>query len=298
MGVVIDGVEGNLPLNIDEIQKEVDRRRPQSPFSTQRDEQDRVKVVSGVFNGLTTGTPIAILIENTQQRPDDYEALKDVYRPGHADETYEARYGIRDYRGGGRASGRETVARVAAGAVAKQILKEIGVSIETRIVSIHGSDHDFEEQMKEAVSKGESVGGTMACVVKGLPMGVGEPVFDKLDACIAHAVMSIGAVKGIEFGSGFSCNGMYGSESNLQCNAGGILGGISNGDDIEFKVAVKPTPSISRPQPMKTRNGEVIEMAIDGRYDACICLRIGPVIEAMTAMVLVDQLYAKNARLR
>ena len=297
MGVVIDGVEGNFPLDMAALQREVDRRRPgQSEFSTQRREQDRIKVVSGVFQGRTTGTPIAILIENEDQRPKDYEALKDVFRPGHADETYEARYGVRDHRGAGRASGRETVARVAAGAVAKQILRSKGVSIGTRIVSIHGSNVDFDKELEAAKAIGESVGGTVECTVKGFPKGIGEPVFDKLDACIAHAVMSIGAVKGIEFGSGFSCGGMYGSESNLAENAGGVLGGISDGNDIVFRVAVKPTPSIARPQTMRARNGGTIEMAIDGRHDVCICLRIGPVIEAMTAIVLLDQLYARTGR--
>lgn len=297
MGVVIDGVEGNFHLDMAALQREVDRRRPgQNEFSTQRQEQDRIKVVSGVFQGRTTGAPIAILIENEDQRPKDYEALRDVFRPGHADETYEARYGVRDHRGAGRASGRETVARVAAGAVAKQILRSKGISIETRIVSIHGSTVDFDKELEEAKAIGESVGGTVECTVKGFLKGIGEPVFDKLDSCIAHAVMSIGAVKGIEFGSGFSCDGMYGSESNLAENAGGVLGGISDGNDIVFRVAVKPTPSIARPQTMKTRNGGTIEMAIDGRHDVCICLRIGPVIEAMTAMVLLDQLYARTGR--
>lgn len=297
IGAVIDGIESNLPLDVGRIQKELDRRRPaQNEFESQRKEQDRIEIVSGVFEGRTTGTPVAILIRNTDQHSKDYENLKDVYRPGHADETYEARYGVRDYRGGGRASGRETAARVAAGAVAKQVLESKGIAIESRIISIHGRKENFDEVLEEAKRKGESVGGVLECTVKGMPKGIGEPVFDKLDAYIAHAVMSIGAVKGIEFGSGFSSELMYGSESNLPCNADGILGGISDGNDIGFRVAVKPTPSIAKPQPMKTRDGGIREVEIEGRHDVCICLRIGPVVEAMTAIAVLDQLYARTGR--
>lgn len=297
IGAVIDGIESNLPLDVGRIQKELDRRRPaQNEFESQRKEQDRIEIVSGVFEGRTTGTPVAILIRNTDQHSKDYENLKDVYRPGHADETYEARYGVRDYRGGGRASGRETAARVAAGAVAKQVLESKGIAIESRIISIHGRKENFDEVLEEAKRKGESVGGVLECTVKGMPKGMGEPVFDKLDAYIAHAVMSIGAIKGIEFGSGFSSELLYGSESNLPCNAGGILGGISDGNDIGFRVAVKPTPSIAKPQPMKTRDGGMREVRIEGRHDVCICLRIGPVVEAMTAIAVLDQLYARTGR--
>ena len=297
IGVVIDGVESNFPLDIGRIQSELDRRRPaQNEFESQRKEHDRIEIVSGVFEGRTTGTPVAILIRNTDQHSKDYENLKDVYRPGHADETYEARYGVRDYRGGGRASGRETAARVAAGAVAKQVLESKGIAIESRIISIHGRKENFDEILEEAKRKGESVGGVLECTVKGMPKGIGEPVFDKLDAYIAHAVMSIGAIKGIEFGSGFSSELLYGSENNLPCNAGGILGGISDGNDIGFRVAVKPTPSIAKPQPMKTRDGGIREVGIEGRHDVCICLRIGPVVEAMTAIAVLDQLYARTGR--
>ncbi len=297
IGAVIDGIESNLPLDVGRIQKELDRRRPaQNEFESQRKEHDRIEIVSGVFEGRTTGTPVAILIRNTDQHSKDYENLKDVYRPGHADETYEARYGVRDYRGGGRASGRETAARVAAGAVAKQVLESKGIAIESRIISMHGRKENFDEVLEEAKRKGESVGGVLECTVKGMPKGIGEPVFDKLDAYIAHAVMSIGAIKGIEFGSGFSSELLYGSENNLPCNAGGILGGISDGNDIGFRVAVKPTPSIAKPQPMKTRDGGIREVGIEGRHDVCICLRIGPVVEAMTAIAVLDQLYARTGR--
>lgn len=297
IGAVIDGIESNLPLDVGRIQKELDRRRPaQNEFESQRKEHDHIEIISGVFEGRTTGTPVAILIRNTDQHSKDYENLKDVYRPGHADETYEARYGVRDYRGGGRASGRETAARVAAGAVAKQVLESKGIAIESRIISIHGRKENFDEILEEAKRKGESVGGVLECTVKGMPKGIGEPVFDKLDAYIAHAVMSIGAIKGIEFGSGFSSELLYGSENNLPCNAGGILGGISDGNDIGFRVAVKPTPSIAKPQPMKTRDGGIREVGIEGRHDVCICLRIGPVVEAMTAIAVLDQLYARTGR--
>jgi len=303
MGAVIDGIESNFPIDINAIQTYVDKRKPHNnqhyqstslnEFKTARDEKDEIKIVSGLFQGKTTGTPIAILIENTNQNPNDYEGLKDIYRPGHADETYEERYGIRDYYGGGRASGRETVARVAAGAIARQVLKAHKIEINSKILSIGGKKSSFEQTLKNAYDLGESVGGTIECTVTGFPSGIGEPVFDKLDACIAHAVMSIGAVKGIEFGSGFNCENLYGSENNKEENAGGILGGISDGNEIRFRVAVKPTPSIRKPQNMKKKNGQECKMSIEGRHDTCICLRIGPVIEAMTAIILLDQLYAK-----
>lgn len=299
MGVVIDGIESNFPLDLDKIQNEVNSRRPSnSSFETSRNEKDKIKVVSGIFNGKTLGTPITVLVENTEQNSNDYEALKDVYRPGHADSTYQERYHIRDYRGGGRASGRETVSRVIAGAIARQILSTYNVKIQSKILSIGGKTEDFEEVLQSAKKDGDSVGGVIECTISGFPKGVGEPVFDKLDACISHAVMSIGAVKGIEFGSGFESAKMMGSQNNESKNAGGILGGISDGNDIYFKVAVKPTPSISKTQKVVMKDGSECNISIEGRHDTCICLRIGPVIEAMTAIVLLDQLYAKNATSR
>ncbi len=299
MGVVIDGIESNFPLDLDKIQNEVNSRRPSnSSFETSRNEKDKIKVVSGIFNGKTLGTPITVLVENTEQNSNDYEALKDVYRPGHADSTYQERYHIRDYRGGGRASGRETVSRVIAGAIARQILSTYNVKIQSKILSIGGKTEDFEEVLQSAKKDGDSVGGIIECTISGFPKGVGEPVFDKLDACISHAVMSIGAVKGIEFGSGFESAKMMGSQNNESKNAGGILGGISDGNDIYFKVAVKPTPSISKMQKAVMKDGSECNLSIEGRHDTCICLRIGPVIEAMTAIVLLDQLYAKNATSR
>ncbi len=298
LGVVIDGIESGFKLDLDALRKEMDRRRPNtSCFSSARAESDQFEIVSGLFEGKTTGTPLTILIKNEDAKSSDYEKLKDLYRPGHADETYQARYGIRDYRGGGRASARETACRVAAGAIAKQILFQKGITITTEIHSIGGKTCDFEKTLQEAKIRKDSVGGTIDCLVTGIPMGIGEPVFDKLDACLAHAVMSIGAVKGIEFGSGFGCERLYGSENNKPENSGGMLGGITDGTPISFRVAVKPTPSIEQKQVMKKTDGTEVEASIEGRHDVCICLRIGPVIEAMTAMVLLDQIYLRNARI-
>ncbi len=306
MGVVVDGIESNFPLDLDKIQNEVHRRSSgQNIFETSRKEKDIIKVVSGIFEGKTLGTPITVLVENTEQNASDYEKLKDVYRPGHADLTYQERYGIRDYRGGGRASGRETVSRVIAGAIARQVLSTYNVKIQSKILSIGNTciktgmkAGNFEEVLQKAKEEGDSVGGIIECTISGFPKGVGEPVFDKLDACIAHAVMSIGAVKGIEFGSGFESTKMLGSQNNKPENAGGILGGISDGNDICFKVAVKPTPSISKEQKATMKDGSECDISIEGRHDTCICLRIGPVIEAMSAIVLLDQLYARKATSR
>ncbi len=298
IGVVIDGIESGFELNLSTIEKEMERRKPNTnKFSSTRSEKDEIEIVSGLFEGKTTGTPLTILIKNQDANPGDYEKIKDLYRPGHADETYQARYGIRDYRGGGRASGRETASRVVAGAIAKQVLIKKGITITSRIYSIGGKTTNFEEVLQQAKANNDSVGGTIECTIKGVPMGIGEPVFDKLDACIAHAVMSIGAIKGIEFGSGFNCENLFGSENNKSQYSGGILGGISDGTDISFRVAVKPTPSIGKTQLMKTAEGKTIEATVEGRHDTCICLRIGPVIEAMTALVLLDQIYLKNARI-
>lgn len=298
LGVVIDGLESGFKLDLLAINKEMKRRSPNGDnFTSTRDEEDQIEIVSGLFEGKTTGTPLTILIKNKDARPSDYEKLKALYRPGHADATYQARYGIRDYRGGGRASGRETVCRVAAGAIAKQILAKKGIILTSKIHSIGGKTTAFEETLQQAKNNNDSVGGTIDCLVTGVPMGIGEPVFDKLDACIAHAVMSIGAVKGIEFGSGFNCENLLGSENNKEQYSGGVLGGISDGTNLHFRVAVKPTPSIGKTQLMKTTNGKMIETSIEGRHDTCICLRIGPVIEAMTALVLLDQIYLKNARM-
>ncbi len=299
LGVVIDGIESGFELDLEAIQKELNRRKPNSEaFCSTRNESDTFEIVSGLFEGKTTGTPLTILIKNQDSRPKDYENLKDLYRPGHADETYDARYGIRDYRGGGRASGRETVCRVAAGAIAKQLLATQGIIVTSRIRSVNGKTSDLEGILQQAKEQQDSVGGIIECLATGVPMGIGEPVFDKIDACIAHAVMSIGAVKGIEFGSGFGCEKLFGSENNKAEYSGGMLGGITDGTPIRFRVAVKPTPSIAKEQIMKTASGCEVKSSIEGRHDVCIALRIGPVIEAMTAIVLLDQIYLKNARIR
>ncbi len=279
MGVVLTGLESGFTVSEEKIKEELKKRRPGSFGTTARVESDSFEIVSGLFEGKTTGAPLTILIHNSNYNSSDYKSLKEVYRPGHADETWQARFSVRDYRGGGRASGRETVCRVAAGAIAKQILETKGITISSHIESIHGKTNNWEEEIEKAVMANDSVGGIVSCTVKGIEKGIGEPVFDKLDAVISHAVMSIGAVKGIAFGSGFDCANLYGSENNKACHAGGILGGISDGNDIVFNVAVKPTPSIG----------------LGNRHDACIALRIGSVIEAMTALVVLDQYYLRRA---
>jgi chorismate synthase len=321
VGVVIDGVPPGIPLTAAEVQQELDRRKPgQSSVTTPRKESDLVSILSGVFTGSTTGTPVLLIIYNKDADPKAYEAIKELYRPGHADYTYHKKYGIRDYRGSGRASGRETAGRVAAGAIAKKILAQenIGITAYTREAAGVGcSSIDFsviEKNMMRAADlqaaarmtekitalgeKGDSAGGIVECVVRGVKPGVGDPVFDKLDAELAKALVSIGAVKGIEFGAGFSCAGMTGSEHNdwmdstgfLSNNSGGIIGGISTGADIVFRVAVKPTSSITKAQKTVTTDGEETEIITEGRHDPCICPRIVPVVEAMTALVLVNQL--------
>ena len=321
LGVVIDGVPAGLPIDLEFIQAELDRRRPgQSSLTTARKEGDQAEILSGVLNGIATGTPLAIIIRNTDQRSKDYSKLEHTFRPGHADYTYTAKYGIRDVRGGGRSSGRETAARVAAGAVAKLFLQSLGVKITAfaqEIAGIKAETFDAGEieqnparcpdavaaqKMIEAVAiaaaQKDSVGGIVGCQITGVPAGWGEPVFDKLDALLAHAMLSLGAVKGIEFGAGFAAAAMRGSENNdaLQAgansfvtnNAGGILGGISNGDEINFRIAVKPTPSISQVQSTIDDQGNGCTMEITGRHDPCIVPRIVPVVEAMAAVVLAD----------
>ena len=321
LGAVIDGVPPRLAISPQDIQEKLDRRKPGgSPVSTSRKEADRVEILSGVFEGYTTGTALALLIYNRDARSDDYDGIRDAYRPGHADRTYMEKYGIRDYRGGGRASGRETAGRVAAGAVAAAYLKTRGIDIRSytlRAAGVSCSTFDpavidtnpmyapdagaAEEMLRratEAAARGDSTGGIVECRISGCPAGLGAPVFDKLDADLSKAVLSVGAVKGIEFGSGFACADMLGSEHNdtmdrtgfLSNNAGGILGGISTGDEIVFRAAVKPTPSISREQKTVDEAGNERRITVEGRHDACICPRIVPVLEAMAAIVLADHL--------
>ncbi len=327
IGVVIDGIKPNLDIDISEIQKELDRRKPgQSSVTTQRKESDTVQIVSGIFEGKTTGTPICIIIKNEDYKTSDYENIKNIFRPGHGGYTFLKKYGIYDYRGGGRTSGRETAARVAAGAIAKQLLKKRGIDILAYTKQIGSiSIEKFDEQeieknpvrspdreaaqkmielIEKAKSEGDSVGGLIEIKVQGLSAGYGEPVFDKLEADFAKALMSIGAVRGFEIGSGFKSAVMKGSECNDQFrvnpetgeietitnNSGGVQAGISNGSEIIMRIAVKPTSSISKKQKSVTYNGKEVEFQIEGRHDPCICPRIVPVAEAMTALVLIDHI--------
>ena len=327
IGAVIDGLPAGLPLTEAEIQRDLDRRRPgQSEVSTPRREADRAEILSGVFQGVTIGTPLAILIRNSDARSADYEALAKVFRPGHADFGYQKKFGLRDYRGGGRSSGRETAARVAAGAVAKKLLAAEGVHFIAHTVQIgdvraqayrpetieenplRTADPEAAPAMIAAVQaamrEGDSLGGIVECRISGVPAGWGEPVFDKLDAELAKAIVSIGGVKGIEFGDGFAAAARRGSANNdpmtpegfASNHAGGILGGISTGAEIVFRAAVKPTPSIRAPQKTIDTEGNPAELSVPGRHDPCLCGRIVPVVEAMAALVLADMML-RNRRL-
>jgi chorismate synthase len=299
VGAVIDGCPSGLALGTGDIQPLLDRRRPgTSALVSPRDELDRVEILSGVFEGLTTGMPIALLVRNETQEPKDYEELRTLFRPGHADFTYQQKYGIRDHRGGGRSSGRETLGRVAAGAVAMKFLGERGIIIAGRIISVHGTTGPdaIEAAILGAKNIGESVGGIVEITAQGVPAGLGDPVFGKLDAQIAAAMMGIGAVKGVEIGDGFAVADRFGSENNdpitkngfLSNHAGGILGGISSGQEIAVRIAVKPTPSIALPQQTIDINGNEAEISVRGRHDPCIVPRIVPVAESMLALVLAD----------
>lgn len=329
IGVVLDGVPPLIPISTEEIQKELDRRRPgQSSVTTPRKEADAVEILSGVFEGQTTGAPIALLIRNENQQSKDYSALKEVYRPGHADYTFDQKYGIRDHRGGGRSSGRETACRVAAGAIAKKALQAYGVSITAYTKSVKdvvAQTINFEEIEKNPVrcpdpeaaqkmvaliesarDEGDSLGGVIEAVVIGCPAGLGDPVFDKMDAVLSHAIMSIGTIKGIEFGLGFGATLLKGSENNdvfiskqgeihTQTNhAGGILGGITTGEPIVLRAAVKPASSISKTQQTVTTKGVAQDIEVKGRHDPCICPRAVPVIEAMIALTVLDRLLAQK----
>lgn len=319
VGVVIDGVRPGLPFELEAIQAEMDRRRPgQSNLVTPRNEADRVQILSGVFEGLTTGHPIALVVFNENQKSGDYKAISELFRPGHADLTYDRKYGIRDPRGGGRSSGRETLARVAAGAWAKRRLAEQGVQIRgfnREIGGLAGTriDWDFVEKnplrvadpgvfeaqkalVEAARSEGDSVGGVAEVWIEGLPIGLGDPTFAKLDALLAYAMMSIGAVKGVELGAGFESARRRGSQNNdplspegpVKNDAGGTLGGISTGAPVVVRLAVKPTSSISKSQQTVNKQGEAAEISTKGRHDPCIAPRIVPVAEAMAAIVIYD----------
>lgn len=328
IGGIIDGCPAGLLLDENFIQSELDRRKPgQSKIVTQRKESDTVRWLSGIFEGKTTGAPLGFVIGNDDQKPKDYEALKNIYRPSHADYTYDAKYGFRDYRGGGRSSARETAVRVAGGALAKLLLKHVGVSISAYVsrvgnVELEKPYHELnlkltetnsvrcpESSIAEAMIKlieetrkaGDSVGGVISCVVTGVPAGWGEPVFDKLHAEIGKAVLSINAVKGFEFGTGFAAAAMSGSQHNDAFvrlpdgtigtgtnHSGGIQGGISNGADIYFNVAFKPVATIMQRQKTVDVHVTPVEMTGRGRHDPCVVPRAVPIVEAMTALVLAD----------
>lgn len=299
VGVVIDGCPPGMNLAEEDIQPFLDRRRPgTSPLTSPRQEKDRVGIVSGIFEGRTTGAPIALVVRNENQQSKDYEEIREKFRPGHADFTYQEKYGIRDHRGGGRSSGRETIGRVAAGAVALKYLSARGITIRSRISAVHGktSPAEIEQEILRAHEDGDSVGGIAEIVASGCPAGLGDPVFGKLDAQLAGAMMGIGAVKGVEIGDGFAAAGRFGSENNdpmtkdgfASNHAGGILGGISTGQDIIVRIAVKPTPSIAKIQQTRDTHGNVTEISVGGRHDPCIVPRILPVAEAMLALVLID----------
>ena len=301
IGVVVDGCPPGIELAPGDIQPFLDRRRPgTSDLVSPRQEEDRVEILSGIFEGKTTGTPLAMLIWNKETRSGDYDQLRDVFRPGHADFTYARKYGIRDHRGGGRSSGRETAARVAAGAVAMKCLERYQVRIRGRILEIHGEESPagMEEEVRRVAAVGDSVGGIVEVTASGCPPGLGDPVFGKLDAAIASAMMGIGSVKGVEIGDGFRAARMKGSEHNDQMSAqgfqsnhaGGILGGISTGSEIVTRLAVKPTSSIRKEQRTVDVSGEERSISVAGRHDPCIAFRVVPVAEAMLALVLIDAL--------
>lgn len=331
LGVIIDGCPAGIGLTSEDIQTNLDKRKPgTSKFTTARKEEDKVEILSGVLDGITTGTPISLLIRNKDQRSKDYSNLENIYRPGHADFTYDKKYGFRDIRGGGRSSGRETAARVAAGTIAKKILDELDVSILTYTRSIGDVEIDYDKFDKTFISENpfsmpdpkaskkaanlitkakkdqDSLGGIIECVVSGMPAGVGEPVFERLDAMLAASVMSIGATKGFEVGSGFQAAKMKGSDHNDNWyynednkikkhtnHAGGILGGISDGSDIILRTAFKPTPSISKEQATITKGGQNTEITIEGRHDPIIVPRAVIVVESMVAITLVDYIYSR-----
>lgn len=320
LGVIIDGCPPNLPLNESDIQRELDKRAPGKRLTTPRKEPDKVEILSGTFEGKTTGTPITLVIFNKDIDSSKYEPIKDLFRPGHGDFTYFKKYGIRDWKGGGRASGRETVARVAAGAVAKKVLNTEGIKVIAYTLALGGiwakeRDLDFiyknslfccdkeayklmERRISEVKKMGDSIGGIVEVLARGCPPGLGEPVFDKLDADLAKAIMSIGAVKGVEIGSGFRAVEMLGSENNdeiipdgfLTNNAGGILAGLSNGDEIILRAAIKPIPSIEKTQRTMDVHGKPGKISIKGRHDVSAIPRIVPVCEAMVRLVLADHL--------
>ena len=327
IGVVVDGCPAGLTLCSEDIQKYLNRRKPgQTQYTTQRKEADEVEILSGIFEGKTTGTPISMIVRNTSQRSDDYSDIASYYRPGHADYTFDEKYGFRDYRGGGRSSARETIGRVAAGAIAAKLLGELGITVDAYVESIGPvcismdrfnleesirnptgmpdaeASAQAEEYLQKCIENQDSAGGVVSCKVHGMPAGIGEPVFDKLDACLGQAVMSIGAVKAFTVGDGCEVSKKNGSTNNdAFCNvngqiskktnpAGGILGGISDGSDIILRAYFKPTPSIYQKQQTVNQAGEEIEIQIKGRHDPIVVSRAVVVVEAMTAVTILDEL--------
>jgi chorismate synthase len=336
VGVVVDGCPPRLPIAVEDIQRDLDRRRPgQSAITSPRDEPDRAELLSGVFDGQTLGSPIAILVRNTDARPSAYESFKDTFRPSHADYTYEAKYGIRNWQGGGRASARETIGRVAAGAIARKLLAAaanvevlayvtqvwtIGAQIDAASVSRDAVEANIVRcpdaraaaamiaRIDEARRAGDSLGGVVECVCRRVPAGLGEPVFDKLEADLAHAAMSLPASKGFEIGSGFAGTRLTGIEHNdpftveggrvrtLTNRSGGVQGGISNGEDVVFRVAFKPTATIRQPQQTVDRSGQAVTLEAKGRHDPCVLPRAVPMVEAMALLVLADHYLRQRAQ--
>ena len=322
LGAIVDGCPPGLPLSEADLQGDLDRRKPgQSRYTTQRREADQVRILSGVFEGKTTGTPIGLLIENTDQRSRDYSTIKDIYRPAHADYTYTQKYGTRDYRGGGRSSARETAMRVAAGAIAKKYLaSELGIQVRGYLsqlgpIKVETVDWDevgrnaffcpdaskvaaMEAFMQDLNKEGNSIGAKITVTATGVPPGLGEPIFDRLDADLAHALMSINAVKGVEIGAGFACVEQKGTQHRdemtpqgfLSNQAGGILGGISTGQELIANLALKPTSSLRLPGRSVNVAGEAVEVITTGRHDPCVGIRATPIAEAMMALVLMDHL--------
>ena len=304
IGGVIDGMPAGIPVDEELLASELARRRPgQSRITTSRNEPDQVELLSGVFEGVTTGTPIGFEVRNQNQHSGDYSNISRVFRPSHADYTYQAKYGIRDYRGGGRASARETAVRVAAGALAKLFLRERGIHIEARLVQV-GNEKEpsrMEELIKQTQADGDSIGGIVGCTIQGCPVGLGEPVYNKLHSALGAAMLSINACHGFDYGAGFEGIGMKGSEQNdafttdsegnittLSNFSGGIQGGISNGQDICFRALFKPTATISKKQQTVNKEGIPIAISVTGRHDPCVALRAVPVVEAMAALVIAD----------
>ena len=307
LGVVVDGCPAGIPLSEEDITPYMNRRRPNGGvMSTQRNEEDKVEILSGVFDGKTTGTPISMLIRNKDERSRDYGNIAESYRPGHADYGFDAKYGFRDYRGGGRSSGRETAGRVAAGAIAQKLLRMLGIecrAVLDRVGDVPAEDSAAAEDLvRQCREEQDSIGSVVRCTVSGMPAGVGDPVFEKLDADLAKAMFSIGAVKGLDIGDGHRAASARGSENNDSFyikegkvaartnHAGGILGGLSDGENIEMTVYFKPTPSIAKPQKSVNKAGEEIDLVIHGRHDPVIGARAAVVVECMTAVVLVDAL--------